>query len=478
MTGGSGIIKYRGLMLESKDGITVTPELETTEIAIDGISTVADRRVDVHKITITVTPTGKWTNVDRLFPYLSMPAGRLVLPVLPVTITTATDILTIPNHGFYPGDRVMVGIRAGGTLPTSAPQVDATTHYYVHVVDKDTVTLHASRAAAMGNTGVIDFSAAGTGVVIIGQFDLEIIGEDGERITFHAAAITKQPELTLTRTDTPLGEIEWTAYVRQGKRTTDTESFYTLDAPGWEGWTASAEDIRTQSPWVAWANQHVIGGIDGAEVTTGADHGLSTGDIVYFGTTGVLPAAAPALNPEAPYYVRKTGDDTLTLHLTGGDADENENAVAFSGAGTGVHFLTVDNAPFTLVDTEEGVTVSTDVEIEDRVTDRDGVVNARLTDATMEATFTPLSLGTSSIMNMLELQGAGAALGRSLAASGKPLSIFSAGMFVRLNGAAPTAGELSWSMENDRAREITFAATRVVAAGALQPVGRVGSAIA
>jgi hypothetical protein len=479
LTGGSGIIKYRGLELESKEGITVTPELETTEVAIDGISAMADQRVDLHKITITVTPTGKWVNPDRLFPYLTMPAGRFVLPVLPASINTTSDAITAAAHGFYDGDRVMIGLRSGGTLPTSSPQVDESTWYYVKVLTADTFTLHATRANAVAGTSPINFSAAGSSVVVIGQFDLEVIGEDGERITFHAAAVTSQPELTLTRTETPIGEVEFTAYLRNGKRTSDADAFYTIDQPGWSGWTANAADIPTQSPWVAWADQVKVSTITTATdvLDTATAHGLSTGDAVYVNTTGVLPAASPALNPEAKYYVRATDTDSLTLHLTAAKATANEDAVNFTGTGTGTMFLTKDNAPFTLMDTEEGVTVESEVELEDRVTDRDGVVNARLTDCSMQATFAALSLGASNVLNMLKLQGTGAEIGRSLSAGSKPLNIFSAGMFVRLNGAAPKAGEMAWTMTADRVRELTFVNTRVVSSGTLQPVGHVGTQI-
>lgn len=476
LTGGSGIIKYRGLELESKEGITVTPELETKDLPIDGISAKADERVDMTKITITVTPSGKWINPDRLFPYLSMPSGRFVLPVLGVTINTSTDVLTAPAHGFYDGDRVMCGIRPGGTLPAA---VDEATFYYVRVATPDTFTLHSSRAGALANTGKIDFASTGTAVVVIGQFDLEIIGEDGERITFHAAAITKQPELNFTRTETPLGEVEWTAFVRHGKRTSDADSFYTIDQPGWSGWTASAADIPTQSPWVAWAEQLKVSGLDltDNELDFAAAHGLATEAAVYVGTTGTLPATTPALNPETKYYVRAVTTTAVSLHLTAAAATAGTGAIDLTGAGTGTLFLTVDNPPFSLMDTEEGVQIETSVELEDRATDRDGVVNARLKSCSMEAKFIALSLGASNILAMLKLQGTGATMGRSLSANSKPLNIFSQGIFVRVNGAAPKAGELAWSMTTDRARELTLVNTRVVTAGTLQPVGHVGTTI-
>lgn len=479
LTGGSGIIKYRGLELESQKGITVTPELDTNEVAIDGISATADQRVSMHKIKISVTPTGKWVNPDRLFPYLNMPAGRLVLPVLSVSINTTSDVLTAAAHGFYDGDRVMLGLRSGGTLPTSSPQVDEATWYYVKVLTADTFTLHATRANALTGSSPINFSAAGTSVAVIAQYDLEIIGEDGERLTLHAVAVSKQPELKLSRTETPIGKVEFTAYVRNGKRTTDSDAFYTIDQPGWTGWTADVSAIPTQSPWVAWAEQVKVASISTTTevLDTTAAHGLSTGDAVYVGTTGVLPAATPALNPETKYYVRATDSDSMTLHLTAAKATANEDAINFTGTGTGTMFLTKDNAPYTLMDTEEGVSIKVSQKLKDKATDRDGVVNASLSDCSMEAAFIALSLGTSNVMNMLKLQGSDAAMGRSLSAGSKPLSIFSAGMFIRLNGAAPKAGELDWSMTKDRAQELTFVNTRVVTGGALQPVGHVGTTI-
>jgi hypothetical protein len=476
LNGGSGIIRYRGLEIESKEGIFVTPELETTEIAIDGISSAADEHVDMTMIVITVTPSGKWINPDRLFPYLDMPTGRFVLPVLGVTINDTSDVLTAGKHGFYDGDRVMCGIRPGGTLPAA---LDDATFYYVRRIDADTFTLHTSRAGALANTGKVNFASAGTSVVVIGQFDLEIIGEDGERITFHASAITKQPELNFTRRETALGEIEWTAFVRNKKHPSDADAFYSIDTPGFPGWSASASDIRTQSPWLAWANQLKVTNIDVTdnELDFGADHGLTTETAVFLGTTGTLPTATPALDPERKYYVRAVDTNSISLHLTAAAATAGTGAIDLGDTGTGTLFCTVDNPPFSLMDTEEGVQIESSVELEERDLDRDGVVNARLVKCSMEAKFIALSLGTSNILSMLKLQGEGANLGRSLNAGSKPLNIFSEGIFVRLNGAAPKAGELAWSMTTDRARELTVVSTRVVSGGTLQPVGHVGTEI-
>jgi hypothetical protein len=479
LVGGSGIIKYRGLEMESKEGINVVTELEAEDIAIDGISAQADRRVSIQKIMVNVVPSGKWINPDRLFPYLKMPGGRFVLPVLRASINTTSDAITSANHGFYDGDRVMLGIRAGGALPTSSPQVNESDWYYVKVLTANTYTLHATRANALAGTSPINFSAAGTDVMVIAQYDLEIIGEDGDRITFHAAAITTQPNLILSRMETPFDEVEFTCYLRNGKRTTDDNSFYTIDSPGFSGWTANVTDIPTNSPFVAWADQLVVASVDttGETLDTSAAHGLSDGDVVYIGSTGSLPAATPALNVDTKYYVNAVDANTLSLHLTSADAIAGNNAINFSAAGTGVTFLTIDNPPYSLMETLEGVEIECEAEIEDKVTDRDGVVNGRFSTCTMQATFAPLSLDTSNVMAMLKLQGAGAEIGRSMASNSRPLNIFSSGVFIRINGASPISSELGWNMVEDRAKELVMVNTRSVSNGVLQDVGYVGTQI-
>jgi hypothetical protein len=479
LVGGSGIIKYRGLEMESKEGINVVTELEAEDISIDGISAQADRRVSIQKITINVVPSGKWINPDRLFPYLTMPAGRFVLPVLRASINTTTDVITSAKHGFYTGDRVMLGLRAGGTLPTSSPQVNVTDWYYVSVLTADTYKLHATRANANAGTSAINFSAAGTDVMIIGQYDLEVIGEDGDRITFHAAAVTTQPNLMLSRMETPFDEVEFTAYLRNGLRTTDTDSFYTIDSPGFSGWTANVEDIPTNSPWVAWAEQLIVAGIttNNEHIQTSTAHGLADEDIIYVGSTGTLPAATPTLNPDTAYYAHVIDTDEITLHTSAADAGTGTAPINFTDTGTGTMFLTVDNPPYTLMETLEGVEIESEAEIEDKVTDRDGVVNGRFGSCTMQATFAPLSLDTANIMNILRLQGEGAEIGRSMASNSKPLNIFSSGVFIRINGASPISSEISWNMVADRATELVMVNTRSVVNGTLQDVGFVGTTI-
>lgn len=476
----SGIITYRGLTLESKDGINLAPELQTFDIPIDGISEAADERVTQNMLKLTVTPSGEWSSPEILMPYLKMQEGQFVLPVVPVTINTGPDVLTSSvANPFVNGDRVLVGIKAGGTLPTiGGVDVNQDTWYYVGSVSGDTFKLYSSRANALAESSAINFDGAGSSVRIVAQYDLVLNLVDGRQITFHAAAITKQPDLDMQAEATPFGEIEFTCFTRSRMEPEDSNSMYTEADVTFPGWSANSSDIRTQSQRVAWAEQLVVEDVDlDTEALTITAHGLTTGAKVYPGTTGTLPTASPALDPDTPLFANVSDANTLTLHTNATDAGTGSNAVAFSAAGTGVFFLTVDNPPYTLQESEAGVKVTSNLSLTDRKSDRSGMYNMQFGGCRLEVKFIPLTLATSNILNALRMQGATGARGRSLAAAAKPLSIFSSGMYVRINGAAMKSATIAQNMKDTEVREITFVNTRSVISGVKQPPGYIGTSI-
>lgn len=475
----SGILTYRGLVMESKNGINLDIQLDTFDIGIDGISEAADERVKQSMIKIQATPTGEWLSPEILMPYLTLQEGQFVLPVVPASINTGTGVLTVSANPFVNGDRVLVGTQAGGTLPQiSSTDVDPDTFYYVGSVTSTTFKLYASRANALTGTSAVAFSSAGTNVRIVAQYDLVLNLVDGRQITFHAAAITKQPDLDLQVEATPFGQIEWTAYVRSRKEPEDANSIYTEAAVSFPGWTISSTDIRTQSQRVAWASQVVIeSGVLATDVLTATAHGLTTGTIVYPGTTGVFPTTSPALDSDTPLYVRNVSANTITLHTTSAGASGNTGKVDFSGAGSGVLFLTVDNPPYTLQESEAGVKVTTTPSLTPRSSDRSGIYNAQFGGCKVEVKFVPLTLGTSNVLTALRLQGSTGARGRSLSSAANDLSVFSSGMFLRVNKAALKSANIAQNMKDTEVRELTFVNTRAVVNGVKLPPGYVGTSI-
>lgn len=78
------------------------------------------------------------------------------------TVNTGTDVITATGHTLSAGSLVLVW-NSGGSLPTSSPQVAFGTIYYAGTIGSGTFKLYASQAAAIAQTGAIDFSTAGSG---------------------------------------------------------------------------------------------------------------------------------------------------------------------------------------------------------------------------------------------------------------------------------------------------------------------------
>ncbi|MGO9108527.1 MAG: hypothetical protein ACLP9L_04775 [Thermoguttaceae bacterium] len=104
---------------------------------------------------------------------LSGTAGAFAVIETLVATAAAPGTITIPNHGFFTGDRVMVasiasasgGVLTGGsgTLPGG---LTAQTAYFVIVVNANTISLATTQANAFASTG-ITFSSAGSGALSV-----------------------------------------------------------------------------------------------------------------------------------------------------------------------------------------------------------------------------------------------------------------------------------------------------------------------
>jgi hypothetical protein len=91
----------------------------------------------------------------RLFP----PNNVIAITFAAGDVNTTTNIITKAAHGFATGDTVIFGA-GGGVAPS--PLVDGY-YYFVRAVTTGTLTLHGTRAEAIGNTNALDFTTQGTG---------------------------------------------------------------------------------------------------------------------------------------------------------------------------------------------------------------------------------------------------------------------------------------------------------------------------
>ena len=83
-------------------------------------------------------------------------------------------------------------------------------------------------------------------------------------------------------------------------------------------------------------------------------------------------------------------------------------------------------APWTTLQSREGVTISFDMQTDDDVTDEDGLVDMVLAGITAKATLSPMGCSAAQAITAFALQGTGVVRGASLAARAMQLEIESA----------------------------------------------------
>jgi len=245
--GGPAIVTFRGATFYSKGDIELEASHETFDLETSLYGRVGMRSKQ-SGIKVSFTPVGEWENLSVLWPHASTAAGTLIAPdSLPVaSIDLDTDVFTVTAHGLSTATAVM--LHAAITLPTTSPQVDASTIYFVRSTGDNTLTLHPTAADATNDTSKITVSAAGTGTL---YFDVErplvVHSLSGDcKLTLHNAAVTKMPDLTFKATEQPIGQVEFEGFLRQGYEPGDTNAYYTITTEALADATFDPDDIITK----------------------------------------------------------------------------------------------------------------------------------------------------------------------------------------------------------------------------------------
>lgn len=88
------------------------------------------------------------------------------------SINTTTDVLTTTAaHEWVNATRVRAA--STGTIPTTSPQIDSATDYYVGVVDSDELALYLTAEEALIDSGRIDFTDTGSGTITLQEQALD-----------------------------------------------------------------------------------------------------------------------------------------------------------------------------------------------------------------------------------------------------------------------------------------------------------------
>lgn len=250
LVSGPCLIQYKGATIRSKEDVKVDLSLETFDVTND-LYQLVDKRVANQPVKISFTPEGRVADIAVLFPYGNVRLGAFVTPVsLAGAVNTTTNTIAVADTALPAGTPVSFG--STGTLP--APLAAATV-YYLSANAAGARTVHASSAAAIAGTGAIDLTTTGTGTLsFVEQWPLVILGNDGTRLTFANAAVTKMPTLTFAATKTLYGDVEFEAFPLNGQAWTTAGSIYTVDTAAFADSGFTPTDIVTQPYQFTWGS--------------------------------------------------------------------------------------------------------------------------------------------------------------------------------------------------------------------------------
>ena len=251
IVGGPALISYRGASFYSQGDITLELAIDTFPVEVDAYRQV-DERVRGQPIRVRFTPAGEWESLAVLFAYAGIPFGDLITPVRGLGTICPPGTVTCLKHKLQNGDAVYA-VTIGGTLPTG---LVASTLYYVHATNVDAITFHTNRADAIAGTNVITVSGgSGTNKIVVNN-PLTIQTMDssaGQLITLYNAAVTRMPGIIGSATATLLGEVEFEAFLVDGKAPGDAGAYYAIaDSPYLQDTTFDPANLLTQPIALAW----------------------------------------------------------------------------------------------------------------------------------------------------------------------------------------------------------------------------------
>lgn len=131
-------------------------------------------------------------------------------------------------------------------------------------------------------------------------------------------------------------------------------------------------------------------------------------------------------------------------------------------------------APWAAFNTKSGVKIEFASTFDDVEVDGQPVLARRFTGLVVTAKAIPIGPDQGDLPTKLLVEGPGASIGRSLAASGGKLAMSSTGMYFELPKAGLRGGPEQFAVKTERIGELTWVATRTFTAGKPDPLFKIG----
>jgi hypothetical protein len=263
------------------------------------------------------------------------------MPITRSSLKTGPAIVTYNGATLY----FKQGLKITETIETFNIDVDAFGKVDERVQDRNIVIAGVPAGEWEHLTVLYPWLDAAIGTRAHGDVDVPLVVHaiDGTRYTYHNAALTQMPALRFAATETLLGEVQWTARVKDNTEPTAADSIFTRGTSAFTHAGFSLANIKTQpytlnwgaSPWDSFRT------VDGVTVNFETSWSPLTVD-----GYGVLDNILGGINVSAsfrPLNVTQAAIDTkLALQAVAGAAQGSSLAARGTDlviTGTDVHVI-------------------------------------------------------------------------------------------------------------------------------------------
>lgn len=132
-------------------------------------------------------------------------------------------------------------------------------------------------------------------------------------------------------------------------------------------------------------------------------------------------------------------------------------------------------SPWSLFYTRAGVKIDFALSLQDIDIDGYGILSKRISDLSVTAKAEPVGVNYDDLLAAMQLQGAGAAIGRSIGSAGANLNLSAPGFYARLYQAGLRGGPGVFARQKNSIGELTWLATRSFTNGLPNPLFYVSS---
>lgn len=269
---GPCLIRFKGRTIFSQGDVNIDAQLETFDV--ESSSYDPDPREGSLTFGIRFTPVGVLDTLDMFYYTGNIVSQRLIHHVrrfLPAAVTTGTDVIAIPNHGFR--DKHGVVFTTDGTLPGGLTK---NALVFLHKIDDDSFTAHATEADAAAATNPINLTTQGTGVhkvIEMEYLEIHSLTDDQEKRRYHNVGIVGIPSFRGNPKATAFGEATFEAFRKFGVAHNAANAFFTDSLEeNTEAADLDLDDAPTQAVKLQWG---AVAPFDDFRVADGVEMGVA-----------------------------------------------------------------------------------------------------------------------------------------------------------------------------------------------------------